>query len=584
VASFSATLKTVGSQTITATDASAPLVTGQGTVIVSPAAAAKLAFEQQPTTTVVAAPFLPAIRVIALDPFGNTATTDNSDTVTLRLMNNPSTASLTGTASVKLTDGVATFPTLQVNKPGSAFTLAALSPFLSAAVSAPFDVVAVAGLSVSTTQTTSTAGVGITVTVKAVDSKGNTVINYPGTVHFRSTDAHAALPADTTLSLGQTSFTVTLKTAGSQTITALDLSKPSLAGTTKPVKVTPASVAAFSVAGFISPGLISQKQMVIVSAIDAFGNINPGYRGTVTLSSTDSSASLPSSHAYTAADAGKHPFSVMLNTPGLWTISAADGPSLSGSEVNIVVAAATAATVRMEPDPENSSKTALVIVGTAGNDAIDVQPANAAGTQLEVVIGGVSQGTTFAPTGHVLIYGLGGNDVIRLLAGTGTLAGAKVGIPAIIDGGAGNDSMDASGSSASNILLGGAGNDQLTGGSGDSILIGGAGADIVHGGTGDDIVVAGPTKSDANLAALLALLDEWSNPGTSFLTRAQHLSGSLSGGANAPFFLNASTVQTDASVDQLFGGGGSDWFFYTGSGSNADQVKDPLTGDILFSL
>jgi uncharacterized repeat protein (TIGR01451 family) len=582
VASFSATLKTAGSQTITATDSTAATVNGQGIVIVGSAAAAQLAFEQQPMATLVGAPFVPAIRVIALDAFNNVASTDNSDVISVGIQNNPTAATLSGTTSVKLTDGVATFPTVAVNKAGSGFTLAAFAPSIPAAVSAAFDVIAVASLSVTAMQTTTKAGVGITVTVKAINATGQVVSNYPGTVHFRSSDRQAALTADTTLSQGMSTFTITLKTAGSQTITATDLAKPSLTGTTKPVKVTPADVAALRVTGFVFPTVVGRTQTVSVSAIDAFGNVNPSYRGTVTLGSTDTAATLPQGHAFTAADAGKHLFSVTLNSPGLWAISAADG-SFTGSEANIVVAGKQA-TVVMEPDPENCSRTALVIIGTAGNDAIDIQPTNATGTQLALLINGATLGSSFTPTGHILVYGLGGNNRIRLLAGTGTLAGVKVAIPAVIVGGTGNSTIDASGGSGNDILIGGPGNDVLTAGSGNSILIGGAGADVLHGGAGDDILIAGPTAFDANLAALLTLMDEWSNAATDLTTPVGHLNGSLSGGVNAPFFLNAATVQKDNAVDQLFGGSGHDWFLYTGAGTAADAVMGAKTGDILFSL
>ena len=65
-------------------------------------------------------------------------------------------------------------------------------------------------------------GTAFTVTVTAVDSSGNTVTGYTGKVHFTSTDAAAVLPADYTFVAadnGVHTFNVTLKTAGSQTIT-----------------------------------------------------------------------------------------------------------------------------------------------------------------------------------------------------------------------------------------------------------------------------------------------------------------------------------------------------------------------------
>ena len=51
-----------------------------------------------------------------------------------------------------------------------------------------------------------------------------------------------------------------------------------------------------------------------VIAKDAYGNIAPGYRGKVHLTSTDTAATLPPDYTFTAADAGVHSFSVTLKT------------------------------------------------------------------------------------------------------------------------------------------------------------------------------------------------------------------------------------------------------------------------------
>ncbi|MFK5073630.1 hypothetical protein ACI4BE_29295, partial [Klebsiella pneumoniae] len=67
-----------------------------------------------------------------------------------------------------------------------------------------------------------TAGTPGSVTVTALDSLNHVVTNYTGTVHFTSSDGHAVLPADVTLTNGVGSFSETLDTAGSQTITATD--------------------------------------------------------------------------------------------------------------------------------------------------------------------------------------------------------------------------------------------------------------------------------------------------------------------------------------------------------------------------
>jgi Ca2+-binding RTX toxin-like protein len=115
--------------------------------------------------------------------------------------------------------------------------------------------------------------------------------------------------------------------------------------------------------------------------------------------------------------------------------------------------------------------------------------------------------------------------------------------------------LSVAGSKAGNVLVGGAGNDKLIGGSGADILIGGAGADSLQAGSGSDILVNGSTIHDADLAALLALSQEWSS-GDSFQTRVQDLYH----GAN---LLNAGAVIPDGSKvsNQLIGSSGQDWFW-----------------------
>jgi Ca2+-binding RTX toxin-like protein len=72
-----------------------------------------------------------------------------------------------------------------------------------------------------------------------------------------------------------------------------------------------------------------------------------------------------------------------------------------------------------------------------------------------------------------------------------------------IEGGAGNDVIDASsmpaaapaltldGGDGDDVLRGGAGNEHLLGGAGDDVLVGGAGDDILDGGAGDDVLIGG---------------------------------------------------------------------------------------------
>jgi hypothetical protein len=80
-----------------------------------------------------------------------------------------------------------------------------------------------------------------------------------------------------------------------------------------------------------------------VAARDAAGNPIPGYRGTVTFSSTDRQAGLPASYTFTAADNGQHTFPVTLRTAGAQTVTATDtalGFITGSTTVTVVPAAA----------------------------------------------------------------------------------------------------------------------------------------------------------------------------------------------------------------------------------------------------
>src|SRR5206468_4721818 len=78
-----------------------------------------------------------------------------------------------------------------------------------------------------------TAGAAYSVTVNAVDANWN-LINTNDTVAISSTDTNAALPGNAALVSGSKSLSVTLKTAGSATLTASDVAHPSLQNSTTP--------------------------------------------------------------------------------------------------------------------------------------------------------------------------------------------------------------------------------------------------------------------------------------------------------------------------------------------------------------
>src|SRR5207302_750960 len=91
---------------------------------------------------------------------------------------------------------------------------------------------------------TSTAGSSFSLTVTAQDANGNTAKGYTGAITFNSTDTKAVLPANYTFTgadAGIHTFSVTLKTAGSQSITATDALTSSIKGSQTGITVNAAA-------------------------------------------------------------------------------------------------------------------------------------------------------------------------------------------------------------------------------------------------------------------------------------------------------------------------------------------------------
>src|SRR5262249_45117331 len=181
------------------------------------------------------------------------------------------------------------------------------------------------------------------------------------------------------------------------------------------------------------------------------------------------------------------------------------------------------------------------------------------------------------PFAHLIVYGSAGANVIRLTGG--------LNVSAILFGGDGGDTLDAQGSTAANVLVGGAGNHTLLGGSGNAVLIGGLGKDTLHGNGGDDILIGGTTSYDGNVAALCAVLREWARTDVSYSTRVNHLKGGA-GGLNGSYVLTPATVFDDGVTDTLYGDAGLDWFFarVRGSSSQKDRLAHRTSSEGLTSL
>ena len=79
-------------------------------------------FLQQPTDTPAGQTISPVV-VEVVDQFGNVEASDNSDTITLSIGTNPSGGTLSGTLSLTVVNGVATFTDLTIDMAGGGYTL-----------------------------------------------------------------------------------------------------------------------------------------------------------------------------------------------------------------------------------------------------------------------------------------------------------------------------------------------------------------------------------------------------------------------------------------------------------------------------
>jgi Ca2+-binding RTX toxin-like protein len=249
------------------------------------------------------------------------------------------------------------------------------------------------------------AGQSVPVTINALDYFNNPVDAAPITVHFSSTDVLAGTPADVFFHGPSYTVNYAFETAGAQTLTAslANAPTPSQAGSAsanvtvgpgQPVylrahfeEASPANVQSSSTSpppppanGSNTPNIelappntaISGTPLALtVTAYDAFGNIATGYNGTiqfssggdrptiatgyngaVPLSSSGGNTGLPSSYAFTAADAGVHTFYLTLDTAGAQSITVSDtsNPQMSSaSPAVVVVNPATQLLVTLQP-------------------------------------------------------------------------------------------------------------------------------------------------------------------------------------------------------------------------------------------
>jgi hypothetical protein len=395
---FAVTLQTSGSQTITAADTVNSALQATQTVNESPAAAATVgASAGSGQTALEEAAFATALSAKVSDGFGNAVP---GTTVVFSAPTSGASGTFAGggvSASVASgSNGVATAPVFAANTVAGQYSVSAVANGLAAAtftltntpLSAASIMLAAAGSTV--------AGNPLSVTVSILTANATVDLSYIGTVHFTTTDPQAVLPADYSFvpaDAGTHVFALTLKTSGSQSITASDTGNSALHATQTVVESPAAAATVAAGAGSGQTALEGAEFTTTLTAkvSDAFGNVVPG--ATVVFSAPSSGASgtfagagVSASVATGSTGVATAPGFTANSTAGAYSVSAA----LQGLTSVMFALTNAVPTVVQPPDYSiTADPTSLTIVqGQSGSTVLNVTP-----------VGGMTGTASFACTG-----------------------------------------------------------------------------------------------------------------------------------------------------------------------------------------
>jgi hypothetical protein len=348
VGSFTATLYSVGSATITVNDTvQSALTTPSGTITIVPAAANHYVIAA-PTSVQRGQSF--RVTVTAQDQFGNTITNYPGS---VQLFSTDSTAVLspsstlsggTGTFSATLNGSgnqtLIAYDTVSTSITGSSAPISITNPPTHFAVSAP---------------AASAAGNLFVFEVSALDQSNSIAPGYSGTVLFTSSDSQGSFSTSSaTLNGGIGFFAADLKTAGAETIFATDSVTSSISGSSSPISITAIAASHFVVTPAAAPNFpgvpaaypttpgaatsfVSTGSPAVFSVVaeDPYNNLATSYAGTVGFSSSDLAAILPVNGTLAA---GVGSFSATLQTAGNQVISVSDvnSPTIAGTSSALV--------------------------------------------------------------------------------------------------------------------------------------------------------------------------------------------------------------------------------------------------------
>lgn len=392
---------------------------------VAAGAASEIAFTVQPSTAPAGVALTPALQVTARDAQGNIATGFTA-TVTVALGANPAGGTLSGTASVAATGGVATFSDLSLDKAGSGYTLVASvvgggAGGPAAVTSAAFGITGGAATQLAFTLEPSRTAAGGTikpaVRAAALDAFGNTATGFFGNV----TVALGANPGNGTLSGSRTFAAIagvatfpplSIDSVGTgYTLTATAPGSGLTGATSTPFDVIPATATQLFFS--VQPRDSQTAGSVIVPALqvsvrDASGNTVTGYTGNVTLAitaGTGIAGAVLSGTATVPAAGGVATFSdLSLDKSEAWyrlSASAGGVPPITSASFRVVSGAATRLGFRVQPSTATAGAIITPRIEVTAQDALG-NTATGFGGPVTMAIGtnpagGTLSGTTSVP-------------------------------------------------------------------------------------------------------------------------------------------------------------------------------------------
>jgi len=356
-----------------------------------------IAWTTQPASSIFAGVALNPVPAVQFQDNGfaipATGTIQFNDAST-SLLNHPVNATLSSSGSANLSGS--SFTTATTGDILHAFytlNVGSFTPTLSSASSSTFNVVSVNHFTLTSVPATATAGTGFNVTVTAYSSTDNSAVatSYTGPITFTSTDTSAVFPTGTlNLTAGVGTFSITLKTSGTKTITVADLSgSPSLVSSNIAVSAAAAATITAS-SGTPQSAVIGAAftNPLMVQVLDAYSNPVSGNVVTFTVPSSGASSSLSSSSTCTTSS---------TSPVGTCSVTATANGTAS-STAYTVSAKATGVATAASFSLTNSKASPSLTVTASPTTLVYGQPVTIKSTSSITSAGGSS------PTGAVTFY------------------------------------------------------------------------------------------------------------------------------------------------------------------------------------